>query len=60
VVKESGGRKHRFTIRDLLADGRFRQAVLDFLSTVGVGGLVPAGEGAGSGASEWGLRELRE
>jgi len=43
----------RCRIRDLLADGRCSQAVLDFLSTTDVGRLVPAEEAAGSGAPEW-------
>ena len=39
---------------------RCSQAVLDFLSTTDVGRLVPAEEDAGSEASEWELRGLRE
>ena len=34
VLKESGRRKHQFTIEHLLADKRCSQAVLDFLSTI--------------------------
>jgi len=62
VLEESRRRKHRFTIWDLLADGRRSQAVLDFLSSTDVGRLVPSAEemDAGSEASEWDLRELRE
>jgi len=37
VLKESGRRKHRFTVQDLLADKRCSQAVLDFLSTSDAG-----------------------
>jgi len=48
VLKESGRRKHRFTIRDLLADKKCSQAVLNFLSALEVGRLVPTGEDAGS------------
>ena len=54
--------KSRWKIRDLLADGRYGQAVLDFLSSTDVGRLVPPEEetDAGSEASEWELRERRE
>jgi len=48
VRKESGRGKGRFTIRDLLADGRCSQAVLDFLFTTDVGRLVPPEEDAGA------------
>jgi len=58
VLKESGRRKSQWRIRDLVADGRCSQAVLDFLSTTDVGRLVPAEEDAGS--SEWERRERRE
>ena len=47
VLKESGRRKHRSTIWDLLADKRCSQAVLDFLSATDVGRLVLAEEGVG-------------
>ena len=50
-------------VRDLLADERCGQAVLDFLSTTDVGRLVPPLEEegvAGSEVSEWELRERRE
>jgi hypothetical protein len=55
VWRESGRGKSRFKIRDLLADGRCSQAVLDFLSTT-----APAEEDVGSEVSEWELRERRE
>jgi len=63
VRKETEKWKSRWTARDLLADKRCRQAVLDFLSSTDVGRLVPplGEEGdAGSEASEWELRERRE
>jgi len=44
VVNESGRRKHRFTIRDLMADERCSRAILGFLQTTDVGRLVPTGE----------------
>ena len=47
-------------IRDLLADGRCSLSVLDFLSTTGVGRLVPAEEDAGRGVSEWERWEREE
>jgi len=47
VWKEMGKGKSRFMIRDLLADRRCSQAVVDFLSTTDVGRLVPAEEDAG-------------
>ena len=47
----SGG-KTRFKIRDLLADKRCSQVVLDFLCTTDVGRLVPAEEDAGCEMSE--------
>jgi len=50
----------RFTIRDLPADGRCSQVVLDFLSTTDVGRLVPAEEVAGSEVSGWERREREE
>jgi len=37
VLKEAGRGKSRWKIRDLIADGRCSQAVLDFLSTTGDG-----------------------
>jgi len=60
VLKGSGRRKYRFTIRDLLADKRCSQVVFDFLSATDVGRLVPAEEDAGSEASECELRERNE
>jgi len=60
VWKETRRWKSRWKTRDLLADGRCGQAVLDFLSTTDVGRRVPAEEGAGSEASEWELRECQE
>jgi len=60
VQKESGNRKSQCRIQDLLADGRCNQAVLDLLSTTGVGRLVPDEEDAGSEVSKWKLREHRE
>jgi len=44
VQKETGRWKSRWRIRDLLADGRCLQAVLDFLSSTNVGRLVPPEE----------------
>jgi len=63
VLKETKRRKSRWTVRDLLADERCGQAVLDFLSSTDVGRLVPPlkeGDDAGNGVSEWELRERRE
>jgi len=60
VREESGRGKSRFKIRDLLADVRCSQAVLDFLSTTDVERLVPVEEVAGSEVSEWELSEHRE
>jgi len=52
----------RWKIRDLLADSRYGQAVLDFLTSTDVGRLVPPLEDgdARSEVSEWELRERRE
>jgi len=60
--KETGKRKSRWKIRDLLADGRCGQAVLDFLTSTDVGRLAPPLEKSdtGSQVSEWELRERRE
>jgi len=44
--KKTGRGKRQFTARALFADGRCSLAVLDFLSTMGVGRLVPAEEDA--------------
>jgi len=62
VQKETGRWKSRWKIRDLLADGRCSQSVLDVLSSTDVGRLVSPDEGmdAGSEASERELRERRE
>jgi len=60
VLEESGRGKSQFKIRDLLADGRCSQAVIDFFSSTDVGGLVPAEEDARSETSEWERRERRE
>jgi len=63
VVKETKRWKSRWMVRDLLANGRCGRAVLDFLSSTDVGRLVPPlkEEGdAGSGVSEWELRDRRE
>jgi len=63
VLKETKRWKSRWTVRDLLTDGRCGLAVLDFLSSTDVGRLVPSpGEGgdAESEASEWERRERRE
>jgi len=60
VLKESGRRKHQFAIRDLLADKRCSQTVLDFLSATDVGRLVPTAGDAGSEMSQCELRECRE
>jgi len=56
-----GGGRGR-TVRDLLADGRCGQAVLDFLSSTDVGRFVPPPEEgeAGGEVSEWEHRERRE
>ena len=49
---EEGDREveSRWKIRDLLADERCSQAVLDFLSTTDVGRLVPLGKNGTRGA----------
>jgi len=62
VLTETKRWKSRWTVRDLLADGRCGQAVLDFLSSTDVGRLVPPLEerDAGSQVSEWELRERPE
>ena len=57
VRKETGRGKDRWKIRDLLADERCGQAVLDFLSTTDVGRRVPAEEDAVSEVPEAELRE---
>jgi hypothetical protein len=61
VRKESGRGKERFKVRDLLADPRCSQPVLDFLSTTDVGRRAPPpAEDAESEVSEWELRERTE
>ena len=62
VLKETNRWKSRWTVRDLLADGRCGRTVLDFLSSADMGGLAPPleKEDAGSEVSEWELRERRE
>ena len=61
VRTETGRWKNRWRIRDLFADRRCSQAVLDFLTATEVGKIVPAlEEDAGSEASEWELRERTE
>jgi len=63
VRKETKRWKSRWTVRDLLADGRCGWAVLEFLACTDVGRLGPPLEGdgvAGSEVSEWELREQRE
>ena len=62
VQKETGRWKSRWKIRDLLADKRCGQVVLDFLTSTDVGRLVPPldGDGARGQASEWELQERRE
>jgi len=52
VLNETGKWKSRCKFRDLLADGRCSQAVLDFLSATDVGKVVLAEYDAGSEASE--------
>jgi hypothetical protein len=42
VSEETGRWKSRWKGRDQLADERCSRAVLDFLATTDVGGLVPA------------------
>ena len=58
VRKESGKGKDQWKIRDLLADERCGQVVLDFLSTMDVGRRVPAEEDVVSEVSEAELREF--
>jgi len=60
VKKETGKWKSRWKIRDLVADGRCTQAVLDFLTATDVERIVLAVEDAGSEAPEWELHEGRE
>jgi len=63
VLKETKRRKSRWTVRDLMADERCGQAVLDFLYSTDVGRLVPPlkkEDDAGSEVSEWELRERQQ
>ena len=46
------GAHQHYPHADLLADARCSRAVLDFLATTDVGGLVPGDEAAESEASE--------
>jgi hypothetical protein len=58
---ESGRGRERLMMRDLLADSRCSQPVLDFLSTTDVARRAPPpAEDAESEMSEWELRERRE
>jgi len=60
--RETGRGEDRFRIRDLTADARTSQAVLDFLSTTDVGRRAPASaeEDKQSDPSQCELRERRE
>jgi len=63
VQKVTGRWRSRWKIRDLLADRRCSQAVLDFLTSTEVGKTVPAvveEDGAGSEVSEGERREREE
>jgi len=60
VFKETKRWKSQWKVRDLLADERCSQAVLDFLAATDVGRRGPAEEDAGSEAPEWELRESQE
>jgi hypothetical protein len=62
VGSETERGKDRFRIRDLFADERCSQAILDFLTTTDVGRLAPkpAEEDAQSETSEWEHRERNE
>ena len=62
MLKETGRGKYRFEIRDLVADVRCSQAVLDFLSAADVGRRIPAPaeEDAQSEALECGRRERQD
>jgi hypothetical protein len=59
---EAGRCQDRFGIRDLFADERCSQAILDPLTTTHVGRLAPkpAEENAQREASEWEPRERNE
>jgi len=62
VKKETGRWKDRWKARDLLADGRCVQPVLDFLSSTDVGRRVPAAmeDDVVSAVSELEVREWLE
>jgi len=63
VRKETGRWKSGWRIRDLFADRRCSQAVLDFLTSTDIGRIVPAVEvdaDGGSDVPEWELRERQE
>jgi len=64
IKKETGRWKSRWKIRDLFADPRCSQAILDFLASTQVGRRAPKPEeeeeDAQSEASEWELREREE
>jgi hypothetical protein len=62
VRRDTGRGKDHSKIRDLFADERCSQAVLDFLSTTDVGRRVPnlAEEFAQSEVSEWKLRKRQD
>jgi len=58
VQKETGKWKARWRIRDLLADERCSQAILDFLTATDVGRRMPAeGKDTVNEVSEAELRE---
>jgi len=59
-LKETGRWKNRRRIRDLFADRRCSQAVLDFLPMTDVGRMVPAVEEEANTESELSEGELRE
>jgi len=60
VFNETKRWKSRWKVRDLLADGRCSQAVLDFLTSTDVGRRVPAEEEAVSAVSEAELRDREQ
>jgi len=64
VMKETGRWKSRWKIRDLFADPRCSQVILDFLAWTQVWRRAPKPEeeveDAQSEASEWELREREE
>jgi hypothetical protein len=60
VLKETKRWKSRWTVRDLLADGRCGRAVLDFLSSTDMGRLVPPLKEVGDAGSEVSKSDLWE